>query len=684
MKVNGIDVSEYKAELIDRAASTQVIKSITDWLDGSVQGTLLRQSYDYKSIRVTFVIKAENEDEGYKQISRLTEALKKCCVKFEDINLVFPCVLNGASVPERLQNGVFKVSYILLNDWGIGDAVTLSFDIEQKEIQEIEIKYVENWSTTTKGYTQCYEEKEIYRTIAEETVYIESGKVAEKAATASTWNDFFLALGVDIDKHKPQTKNTLNGFIHIEDEYSEDAAKELFTHTTAFEVFYNRFQKKGLADLPENTNYPSIVWTTGAENRYYFDLGVGQGWDIRDITVYVWGRWFQALTTGSGQALSGSMIGAGNEQPFNLALTVPKAITQIDNITATQEFKVFESSSTKGGHFIIETLESIAATPLRKYGFKSSNDGETPVDGYCDVIFNGITLDRVPIDSVVLNKNLTLLYGNLGTGKYCEASRIQIWYKGELIKDLIPVNGNVKNGFVNTYDTGLYDINKMEFVAWSNTAGDKGQEPQAIMQIPNAGDTPKPPQPPAPKYTVTVVSGSGSGQYEEGTYVAIEANAPQPNYEFTGWVVNTGNVTIVNPTATSTGFMMPAADVTVTAAYQEKVVEPEILYYSYMSKVTSETEMGENAGVWATTPYAGDGPSAYDSFVAVYSLPNDSGEWSIYNSSYYTKSAQGKDKFGRPYISFDVTRGKGTTGQYITYTPAGGTQVRQDFAIKSL
>ena len=82
--------------------------------------------------------------------------------------------------------------------------------------------------------------------------------------------------------------------------------------------------------------------------------------------------------------------------------------------------------------------------------------------------------------------------------------------------------------------------------------------------------------------------------------------------------------------------------------------------------------------------YNGDGPDAYGGFVAVYSVPNSSGEWTIYNSNYYSKSGQGTDKWGRPYIQFEVTTGKGKTGQYITFTPTGGAEVRQNFAIKSV
>ena len=243
MKINGKNITDYSAKLIDRVCSTQNIESVTDWLDSSVEGTLLRQDYEFKTMKLSFLVTENDEDAAYKQISRLTEAIKKCSIKFDDINLIFPCVLKGAGIPTRVQNGVFKVDYILLNDWGIGDAVSLSFDIQAPNAKEIKIKYIENWVATAKGYSQCYDNSEIYKTIAEETVYVDKDKVAEVAASALTWNDFFLALGVDINKYKPQL-GTLNGFIDISTEYSESAAVALFDTQSAFDIYYNKYQKR--------------------------------------------------------------------------------------------------------------------------------------------------------------------------------------------------------------------------------------------------------------------------------------------------------------------------------------------------------------------------------------------------------------------------------------------------------
>ena len=266
----------------------------------------------------------------------------------------------------------------------------------------------------------------------------------------------------------------------------------------------------------------------------------------------------------------------------------------------------------------------------------------------------------------------------LGFGTYCEIARVQVYHKGKLIEDLIPIAGNVKNGFINTYSQGFYDVNNFKFIPWSKSNGDSGTKPPAILPIPSNIPGPEPPTPPAPKFNVTVNNGTGSGKYEEGVHVSIEANAAPEGKKFSNWAVDSGNVTIISPDSASTGFIMPAADVIVSAVYVEDVVTPEILYYRYTSSIDSETTMGANRGTWA------DGPSAFSDFVAVYSVPTSSGQWGLYNSNYYKNQGQGTDKWGRPYIKFSVTTGKSQYGQYISFTPTGGTEVRQDFAIKSM
>ena len=77
------------------------------------------------------------------------------------------------------------------------------------------------------------------------------------------------------------------------------------------------------------------------------------------------------------------------------------------------------------------------------------------------------------------------------------------------------------------------------------------------ISVPVGGSTP-----PA-KYTLTVVSGSGSGSYAAGTVVSIKANTPPAGQQFVNWT----GAAVANPNASSTTFTMPSANATVTANY---------------------------------------------------------------------------------------------------------------------
>lgn len=686
VKINSDTITNdtYGFLLLDRTIDPPAVQTMTEWMDGALKGTILRQSYDYRDLELTFLSKENSSERDVTQkISYLVSNLKECSLVFSDMSeFTFHCYLDSVTEPERVAQRRYKIVCTLKFDWieYSGDqGLPVTITPTKVNAQKINLTYINNWSTTINSYQDCFDHDEIYQTIAKESMYIDRQKIAAQANAAESWDEFFLGMGIPLNKYKPSTDNTLNGFIYMSEEFSAQAAQTIFNQQSDFKIYYNRFQKDGFADLPTNTVYPSIVWTTGEDNRYYFNLGVGQGWDIRDITLYVWGRYFYSITTGT---YNGSMFGSGGTGYFTLGMQSPNAVVQADTVSSQRLFEVYENSSS-GGQINIQTLESISATPLRQYGYKSSQDGPAAVPGFCDVLYNGLTLDRIPIDSVILDGNLYIMNGKQGTGKYCEITRVQVYYKGELVKDLIPIAGNIKNGFVNDYDTGLYDVVEMSFIPWSNTSGSSGQKPNEIMPLPNGVPGPTPPAPPAPKYSVTVVSGTGSGEYEEGALVMIDANEPAQGFKFDKWEVTQGSPNILNPEFDSTSFLMPAEDVTVEAKYSEVAVEPEILYYESKYDIDDETTMGQNAKAWSTTGSDGEGPLGYGNMTAVYSIPNVAGTWSITPSRNYYDEGPGTDKWGRSYNTWGLNKSSGSN-QVVTFTPSDGTDaVSQTFAIKS-
>ena len=67
-------------------------------------------------------------------------------------------------------------------------------------------------------------------------------------------------------------------------------------------------------------------------------------------------------------------------------------------------------------------------------------------------------------------------------------------------------------------------------------------------------------------FRLTVVNGSGSGNYAPGTRIPVFANPPAPCYEFSGWTSSAGG-TFDDPSSPNTFFTMPDNPTTITAAY---------------------------------------------------------------------------------------------------------------------
>lgn len=76
---------------------------------------------------------------------------------------------------------------------------------------------------------------------------------------------------------------------------------------------------------------------------------------------------------------------------------------------------------------------------------------------------------------------------------------------------------------------------------------------------------------PVVKYTLTVVNGTGGGNYAVNAAVPITANAPENNKVFDKWITSNGG-SFASETSATTQFTMPAGAVTVTATYKVDTV----------------------------------------------------------------------------------------------------------------
>ena len=69
-------------------------------------------------------------------------------------------------------------------------------------------------------------------------------------------------------------------------------------------------------------------------------------------------------------------------------------------------------------------------------------------------------------------------------------------------------------------------------------------------------------------YTVTILDGTGSGEYKPGDTVYIKAEVPN-GYRFKEWLVAPSTVTLKSKTSAATTFTMPACDVVIRAGFEK-------------------------------------------------------------------------------------------------------------------
>lgn len=124
--INGKKASSFKAKMLDREISSNEIITIDDWLDGATQPTFIRQQEKFKSIKLVVLIEGSSEQDAYTQFSKLTAELKFGLLKFDDMDLTFKVMINGAISPKRLKKNVFQVEYTLKSAYGMASEASIS------------------------------------------------------------------------------------------------------------------------------------------------------------------------------------------------------------------------------------------------------------------------------------------------------------------------------------------------------------------------------------------------------------------------------------------------------------------------------------------------------------------------------------------------------------------------------
>ena len=211
--------------------------------------------------------------------------------------------------------------------------------------------------------------------------------------------------------------------------------------------------------MPTGTKYPSLIWAT-IDKNYIIPLNIGKNLPADEVSVIVFGK-----ITRNG---SGFIFNTEKSSSYSMEYELPK-LKVLGN-----EYEAVSSESSGSGSVTLVKYEDISGWTIQEYSIRGfgedSSQGSVSMNG--SVIYPSLGLP------VSLSSNLVL-----GGSTGFQISRVQVYHKDELICDAVPIAGNLKNGFVNNYDTAFYDTVTMKFLPWKNSE-EIGSHPDDIMPMP--------------------------------------------------------------------------------------------------------------------------------------------------------------------------------------------------------
>lgn len=119
MLLNGIDINNYGATLLDKDIQTAEVITYQDWLRNAPNFIVTGQKETYKVIVCELMVKGTDDDDILEKISDFIKQAEKCTIRFDDTAFIYDAILKNKS-HKRLGNS-HKI-YALHIEWQSGYA----------------------------------------------------------------------------------------------------------------------------------------------------------------------------------------------------------------------------------------------------------------------------------------------------------------------------------------------------------------------------------------------------------------------------------------------------------------------------------------------------------------------------------------------------------------------------------
>ena len=130
MTVNGNDTLNYNARLLSRTIGLGTVTVYDDWLKNASNPLYFGDQVTYKQIKLSFLIKDNDDNSAFRDISNLVAQLKKCTIKFDDMDFLYDCVIQEAGEPTKsISDGRFKLDVTLKAAYAYLPEVSQTYDL---------------------------------------------------------------------------------------------------------------------------------------------------------------------------------------------------------------------------------------------------------------------------------------------------------------------------------------------------------------------------------------------------------------------------------------------------------------------------------------------------------------------------------------------------------------------------
>lgn len=114
MNINGHELREYHARLQNNLIiTTPEVTQYYDWLRRSTVPQFYGSSTTFKQLSFTVSVIDRTDNAAAVDISKLTEQLMRCTIKFDLYNRFYKCILTDKSEPSRIAKGFYDIEYQL-------------------------------------------------------------------------------------------------------------------------------------------------------------------------------------------------------------------------------------------------------------------------------------------------------------------------------------------------------------------------------------------------------------------------------------------------------------------------------------------------------------------------------------------------------------------------------------------